>query len=47
MENKDPNFDLIIHKDLAKNIWPSCIDEYKKNTEHQSLMVKAITKDKF
>lgn len=40
----DPLYDLIMNPDLAKNEWPSVLDDIKKSEGHQSLMAKAMTK---
>ena len=44
LENPDPLFDLIVQPDLQQNQWPEIIDSHKKNTEHQSLMAKNMSK---
>jgi hypothetical protein len=33
-----------MNEDLAKNEWPSVLDEIKKGNGHQSLMAKAMNK---
>jgi len=42
----DPNFDLIINDTLAKNEWPTEVDEYKK-AEKQSIMAQLMSKELF
>jgi len=47
LENPDPLFDLIMQKDLEQNQWPSIIETYKRNDDHQSLMAKNMSKELF
>ena len=45
-ESIDPNFDLIMDDDLAKNKWPMQLEENKKKPK-QSLMTQVMTKKLF
>jgi len=44
----DPDFDLILDEQLAKNEWPEKrMAVIKSNTKHESLMSKSLNKDLF
>lgn len=46
-QNLDPFFNLILDEDLAKNQWPTKIDQLKKDQSYLSLMAQTMTKEKF
>ena len=43
----DPYFDLIMDDDLANNVWPNKLTEYKDSGEKLSLMAQAMTPEIF